>query len=217
MISFRIFSTSSLSLKVHSREKSKLPHILLVEVIMTMKFFILPLLLIAVGSATARSDNSIVDRQLQDNAENVTATPTPTPTPPEPALTGTGNDNETAPDTVSTTTRPWRVQPKPLPENYKLTASFDASNEDSIYLYTVAVAGEVASITSHTGSDNPDKNDPTIYFMTNGVNDCGPTDDDEPHSFMTTSFQELDMSTTPPKIVTTKMCWKAPGKFVLTF
>ena len=168
-----------------------------------MRFSILPLL-IAIGSA--RGD-SIVARLLQGDAENVTATPPfDDDTGNQTASDGTDGDS----DTVSSTPTPWRWQPKPLPDNFKLTASFDASNEDSKYVYTVAVAGEVASITSHTGSDNPDENDPTLYFETTQKS-CGPTTN-EPKSFMTSKFQVFNKTAFPLKTESIKMCWKAPGK-----
>ena len=177
-----------------------------------MRFSILPLL-IAIGSA--RGD-SIVARLLQGDAENVTATP-PFDDDTGNQTASDGNDDDG--DTVLSMPTPWRHEPKPLPDNFKLTAFFDASNEDSKYAYTVAVAGDVASITSHTGSDNPDENDPTIYFenLSNKYG-CNPANN-EPNSFMTSKFQVFNKTSMmfglDPKIDSTKMCWKAPGKFTL--
>ena len=177
-----------------------------------MRFSILPLL-IAIGSV--RGD-SMVARLLQGDAENVTtATATPFDDDTGNQTASDGNDDDG--DTVLSTPTPWRHEPKPLPDNFKLTASFDASNEDSKYAYTVAVAGEVASITSHTGSDNPDENDPTLYFENLSDPDgCNPANN-EPTSFMTAKFEVLNKTAFPLKIKTesTKMCWKAPGKFTL--
>jgi len=113
-------------------------------------------------------------------------------------------DTESADDGADS---PWRVSPQPLPPNYKLTVSLDPSNEDSIYAYTFAVAGEDASITSHTGSENSDEDDPVLYFKVENLY-CDPTDT-VPTSFMTSKFQVLD-SDSPTLTKTERLCWKAP-------
>lgn len=167
-----------------------------------MRFSILPLL-IAIGSVRG------IEFTANEGNQNVTATPPfDDDTGNQTASDGTDGDS----DTVSSTPTPWRWQPKPLPDNFKLTASFDASNEDSKYGYTVAVAGEVASITSHTGSDNPDENDPTLYFenLSNKYG-CNSTNN-EPISFMTSKFQVFNKTAFPLKTESIRMCWKAPGK-----
>lgn len=90
----------------------------------------------------------------------------------------------------------WSVRPQPLPANYKLTATVNPSDEDSIFAYTVAVAGEDASITSHTGSDNSDEDDPVLYYdIYSGTCDVNKT---VPTSFMTSKFQVWYSAQAPP-------------------
>jgi hypothetical protein len=113
---------------------------------------------------------------------------------------------------------PWRVKPQPLPANYKLTARVRQSDQDSIFVYTVAVAGEDASITSHTGSDNPDEDDPVLYYDLNQPDTCD-ADATVPTSFMTSKFQVLDLDSPgnlPLPTVTEKMCWKAPTGYYIS-
>lgn len=177
----------------------------------TMKLSILSLC-IAAGSVLGDSPiTSSVGRLLQD-AENVTATavdiddaavePEPEVTAPAPA------------DDVAVT--PWRHKPGPLPDNYKLTTSFDSSDEDYIYAYTWQVAGQDVSITSHTDSEYPDEEDPVLYFKLSTQRTspyCEPSDA-VPTSFMTSKFEVFD-SDSPTLTRTEKMCWKAPAGYFI--
>jgi len=72
---------------------------------------------------------------------------------------------------VEEETTPWKVKPKPFPSNYRLLTSMDPSDEDTIYGYTFAVAGEDASLTSHTVSGVSDE-DSTLYFKLQEMGTC---------------------------------------------
>lgn len=184
-----------------------------------MKFSTLSLCVVmAAGRVFGVSSESIgVDRLLQD-ADNITAT-TSTPaidSTVEPELLDEEDvetvqeDTESADDSADFS---WRVKPQMFPPNYKLTVRLDPSNEDSIFAYTFAVAGEDASITSHTGSENSDEDDPVLYFKIDSPT-CDPTYT-EHTSFMTSKFQVLD-SDSPTLTKTERLCWKAPVGYYIT-
>ncbi len=111
-------------------------------------------------------------------------------------------------------------KPKPLPlyalpANYVIYARVNPSDGDSrIFAYTVAVAGEDASITSHTGSENPDEDDPVLYFKLKQPDTCDPNET-APTSFMTSKFQYPDPTTSPTLTTALKMCWKAPAGYYI--
>jgi hypothetical protein len=159
-------------------------------------------------------------RMLQD--ENITSTLSNSSlideaaTVAKPELIDEITSEVASPDGDNGTVTPWRVKPRPLPANYKLSATVNPSDEDSIFAYTIAVAGNDASITSNTGSDNPDEDDPVLYFKLNQAK-CDPNAT-APTSFMTSKFQvahDLANSSGLPT-VTEKKCWKAPSGYYIS-
>ena len=93
-----------------------------------------------------------------------------------------------AEEVVEEETTPWKVKPKPFPSNYRLLTNMDPSDEDTIYGYTFAVAGEDASLTSHTVSGVSDE-DSTLYFKLQEMGTCAR---DTETSFQVSQFNVFD-------------------------
>jgi len=124
---------------------------------------------------------------------------------------------------VEEETTPWKVKPKPFPSNYRLLTSMDPSDEDTIYGYTFAVAGEDASLTSHTVSGVSDE-DSTLYFKLQDMGTCNRYTET---SFQVSRFNVFDYDEGDdatdffgreksvdffPTVIQKTICWKAPAK-----
>jgi hypothetical protein len=161
-------------------------------------------------------------RMLQD--ENITSTlsnsslidEAATVAKPELIDENTNTSEVASPDGDNGTVTPWRVKPQPLPANFVITAKFDSSDEDTVFAYTVAVAGNDASISPNTGSDNPVEveDDPVLYFKLDQQT-CDPNAT-APTSFMTSKYQLPDVTKSSRlPTVTEKKCWKAPTGYYI--
>ena len=160
-------------------------------------------------------------RMLQDtDTENITFTSSTSfaidDVEPQPELIDENTGEVASPDEDEGTVTPWRVQPKPMPANYVITAQVDPSDEDTRYAYTFAVAGEDASITSHAGSEDPDEDDSVLYFKL-GYPDTCDVSETAPTSFMTSKFQVPSQNSYPFRpYVPEKSCWKAPAGYYIS-
>ena len=77
--------------------------------------------------------------------------------------------------------------------------------------YTFAVAGNDASITSHSASEDEGDDSDTVLYFDMDYTSCDPSAD-VPTSFMTAKFNYFDDNV---DIKQKTVCWKAPSKCIL--